>query len=99
MVLSAVSEGGEKGSSELEKAEKAYIQSKRCSGRECLFWQTDEREGSVNGETMKFRNSEIIEELREVFSKIDTSEWEGAEKLQLCVTFGWDKNKVKRSKR
>lgn len=33
------------------------------------------------------------------FSKADTSEWEGVEKLQLCMMFVWDKKEVKRSKR
>lgn len=47
-----------------------------------------ERKGSVNSEIMKSRNSDITEELKETFSKIDTSEQEGLEKLQLCVTFG-----------
>lgn len=32
------------------------------------------------------------------FSSADISEWEGVEKLQLCM-FDWDKKKVKRSKR
>lgn len=47
-------------------------------------------------------SSEIVEtteELRKTFSKIDTSEREGAEKLQLSVTLGWDKKEVRRSKR
>lgn len=40
VVMFTVSEGREKGSSELEVAENACLQSKCCSGKQCLwFWQ------------------------------------------------------------
>lgn len=60
---------------------------------------TDERKGSINGEKMKFRGS--FSQLLPcfTFSKTDTSEWEGVEKLQLCMMFEWDKKEMKRSKR
>lgn len=43
---------------------------------------------------MHFRNSETIEELRETFSKTDTTERDRAEKLELWVVCGWDKKEV-----
>lgn len=58
---------------------------------------TNERKGSVNGETVKLSNS--FSQLHcFAFAKTNTSKWKGVEKLQLCMMFYWDK-KVKRSKR
>ena len=56
MVLSTSSESGEKGSSELEKAE-AYIQSKRCSGSICHF---DKQMRGKDQFMVKQRSSEIV---------------------------------------
>lgn len=70
--------------------------------RWCLwFWQMRGKDQLDPSEwkRMKFRSS--LSQLLHcfTFSKADTSEWEGVEKLQLCMMFDWDKKEVKRSKR
>lgn len=50
-----------------------------------VIFEKHERKQSVSDETMKVRNSEMIEKLRGTFWNIDTSAWKEVEKLLLCV--------------